>query len=263
MSKSKFEFGLMPDPDPQKNCGYTIKGQIKPELNDNIVPYWSNVCKFKQWCLIFKKSPTTIFVDFYPKKISTIHSVLMEMKDFAGDKIGRFHRRLSNYIFDIRQDCEYIRKMWTVEDISKPYALCVCRESANIISEFILNIFGNEEFQIFEIKDNNEIGERVPKFDVDYSYLDELEQAQKELIEFEEINIVEQPLNFTPKKSENQISNQKENTNAVVNKLPIPNNSKQKPINNGLPLKTDNQIIAQNPKVEDANKCYSKCCLLI
>lgn len=200
MSKSKFEFGLMPDPDPIKHCGYTIKGSLQPGINDGKIPYWTTVRDLKQWCLIFKKSPTNLFVDFYLKNATSLHSVYLEIRNVTGQKMGQFHRRYVHFDFDIQPNCSHNRKMWKIEDASKPYALCVCRDSSSKESEYEIHIFGSHEFQMFEINDSG-IGKSASRYECEES-----NEYFQEQFEFEDVKLIEQPLNFTPKKSETTFS---------------------------------------------------------
>ena len=193
--KEKFEFGLLPEPDPFKNCGYTVSGKLFPGKEDGASPYEESCIEMRQWCLVFKKSPTIIFVDFSQKNSSSIHSVYLERRNRAGDKIDRFFEGTVHFDFDIQWNCCHDRATWNIVDVSRPYALCVTRESAETESEFVVDIFGDNEFEMYEIE-GDKIGNLASKFKQKKSEVPPIKQ-----IEFKEVKLIEQPENFKPMKT--------------------------------------------------------------
>ncbi|KAK8876324.1 hypothetical protein M9Y10_006522 [Tritrichomonas musculus] len=194
--KSKFEFSMLPEPDPLKNCGYTITGKLQPGKKDGVSPYEKGVKDLRQWCLTFKKSPTVLFLDYSHKNAKSLHSVYLETRDSQGEKMDVFYKGTTHFDFDIPADNDSDRMMWKIEDISKFYALCVAREPAGATSEYSINIFGDNSFEMAEIADNKKLGKTAPKYKAKKE-----DKKDVKAIEFPAFKAIEQPVNFTPKKT--------------------------------------------------------------
>lgn len=194
MSQTNFEFGLMPGPNPTKDVGYTIRGKLTPGENDGCDPKKSSVKNLAQFCLLFQKPMTKIYIDFYLKNATSRHKVYLQMMNSPGDKIDKFTNKTVYFEFPIRSKDLYDQVIWEITDISKPYALCVTRSLSNTASEYFANVFGSEQFKMFEI-DGNGIGKSAPIYD----NRDDLQKEVHEIV-FPEVKFVEQPKNFAPKK---------------------------------------------------------------
>ena len=253
-SKKKIEFGLLPEPDPLKNCGYTISGKIQPSKMDGASPYEDGVKNMMQWCLVFKKSPTIIFIEFSVKKSTTAHCVYLEKRDSAGQKMDQFFKGSVHFDFDVQEGCDRDRIMWKIEDSSKPYALCVCREKSEDVSEYCISVFSENDFEMNEI-DGDKIGKSASKY--------KLKENQKvESFNFPQIKLIDQPLNFRPKKTEKpkQNDDKKQKSNDQKDKPAVIHVQNHDDSNK----KTENQ--QQNNKDENSKgskKSQSKCCLLL
>lgn len=252
--KEKFEFGLLPEPDPFKNCGYTVSGKLFPGKEDGASPYEESCLEMRQWCLVFKKSPTIIFVDFSQKNSSSIHSVYLERRNRAGDKIDRFFEGTVHFDFDIQWNCCHDRATWNIVDVSRPYALCVTRESAETESEFVVDIFGDNEFEMYEIE-GDKIGNLASKFKPKKSEVPPIKQ-----IEFKEVKLIEQPENFKPMKTVRKSQN---HSNLSENQK-IKQNLQEGATNLDLAetiLQTEEIDIGL--EIKSKNVPVSRCCFLI
>ena len=242
-----------------KNCGYTINGKLNPGRMDGASPYESSAKCLKQWCLLFKKSPTIIFVDYSHFNASSLHSVYLEMKKKIGEKIDTFYEGTVHFDFDIPPGCLHDQIIWKIEDISKPYALCVAREQADNSSEFIANIFGTKEFEMFEI-DISGIGKRAKKYNQKGT------KQRSRILDFTQIKPIEQPINFKPKKKnyksrnidsdENQ--NHKQSFQEMGNTIEGFADSNLK---NETIKPTDDQ--SDDTDSNEQKKLESKCCILV
>lgn len=222
LSKKDFEFGLMKQPDPIHNCSYSIKSCLDIGENDGASPYdiKKPLNKLKQWCLIFKKSPTTLFVEFVGKSITSIHHIFLEIRNKPGQKIDCFYQNTIHFDFNVEVNCEHDQAIWEINDISRPYALCVTRNEASSMSTFDLNIFGNNEFDLYEINDDDgSIGKKASHFNYikDYYYY----TKENYFIDFPEVEFIDQPINFKPPKlnkpSQSESQNEKENNETDTN----------------------------------------------
>lgn len=256
--RSKFEFGMMPEPDPSKNCGYSISGKIKPGENDGQMPNENGVKNLQQWCMVFKKSPTKIFIEYSCKNAKSDHFIFIASTDAPGEKFDKLYNKTIFTYFPISSKWKRDRKIWEIEDTSKPYALCVTRNQASSVSDWCINIFGDNEFEMNEIN-GNKLGKSAPK----YEYIDEMSKIKK--IDFKQIKVIEQPNDFKPQKAQNQ---QKVNNKAVNQNQSIENNQNQKvsnsqsqDINNNN--KNDNNVATERKSDNIESKPESKCCLLI
>ena len=197
LCKSKFEFGMLPEPDVKNNICYEIIGKLYSNDNDRSMPYSDSVECMKQWCLMFKKSPTTLFIEYESKETPSKHYVFLEKKEKPGQKIGTFYAGTTNFDFNIQENCLRSRETIKIEDASKPYALCVTRDPVpDKTSSFSLKIYGTEDFELFEI-DGDKLGKKINKVVCD----DDVDSSKDVKIYFPEVEFIEQPVNFHPKKS--------------------------------------------------------------
>lgn len=187
-SKEKIDFGLYPEPDPTKNCCYSISGKIKPGEIDGASPSDPNnsLLSMKQWCLVFKKSPTTIFIDFTQKEgPKSNHKVYLEIRDKAGDKSEVFYTTYFN--FPVGNGCTSDRGEFKIEDISKPYALTVSRNKDSATTDWNIIIYGDDYFDMNEIESNHKLRKSVPKYkpknvDLKPMFFPQIQQIEQHII---------------------------------------------------------------------------------
>lgn len=229
LSKCKFKFGLLPGPDPINNCCYQVTGKLYHDGKDGSSPYTNGLENMKQWCLIFKEWPTKLYIEYSNKnKVSSNHYIYLQKVKDKGQKIGVFYLGSLHMNSLIQPDCLHDLVEWEIQDNSRPYSLCVSRDPADSTSEYTLNIFGTEEFDMFEINDNG-LGKKLPKFTHP--------QQEKEKIDFPEIKYIEQPNNFTPKRY-----NSKLRIDSILN------NKSKSSISNYIFKEIIDQWMSLNPK---------------
>ena len=150
--------------------------------------------------------------------------------------------------------------MWIIDDISKPYALCVTREQADKQSEFVVNIFGTKEFDLFEI-DDSEIGKSAKKY-----CLKNNDSQENRFFNFPEIKQVDQPIKFDPKKinKKSYFDESTENHNHKQN-FQETGNIIEELADSNLKNETIKQADDLNNGEESMEKmkAESKCCILI
>ena len=255
LCKRKFEFGVMPQPDPINHCGYTIQGVLHHNENDGKTPFsGGNVEKIRQWCLLFKKAPTTLFVEFKMNESFTEHLVFLEIREKLGQKITTFYNGTTHFDFTIEDQCIHDQTIWTINNVSQPYALVVTRRPPiDKDSEFIINIFGTEEFDMFNIN-GNQIGNKVNKFEPAAYYYYTRKKSDRN---FPEIDFFEQPVNFSPKKTNLKGKiNSKVNQNVSILKEDsdvFPNTNNEKKQYNKLINHDSDESSDSNPNINNNN----------
>ncbi|KAK8841476.1 hypothetical protein M9Y10_027095 [Tritrichomonas musculus] len=184
LSKSQFEFGSFPEPDYTHNFCYMTSGKISPK---------EELQSLKQWCLVFRKSPTTLFIEYLNDNTSSSHCIYLDKKEKRGEKIESYK---AEYEYEIRKNCHRDQVSWIIDDISKPYTLCVTRDDDKDMSEFVLNLYGTEDFDLFEIEEEG-LGNQQNKVIVnDINVI-----SENPNFDYPEVEFFEQPENFTPKKT--------------------------------------------------------------
>ena len=201
LCKDKFIYGIMPEIDREKDCGYAISGVFKHGDDDGLSPYGGGCVKeLKQWNIFFYSSPTNLILNFKVENGTSDHNVYLEQKQKSGDKITSFYKGSFHYDFDIYANAERDQNYWCIEDISKPYSLCVTRNKSNDDSKWLLEIFSKENFKIVEI-DGSDIPQiKKEKNKTNYS------------ISFPEIKPVIQPIDFSLKPKKSKLKNANELT---------------------------------------------------
>ncbi|OHT05787.1 hypothetical protein TRFO_26383 [Tritrichomonas foetus] len=264
--RDKFEYGLMPEPDRENDCGFIISGKLVKGKTDGLSPYGGDISPMKQWNLVFTK-PTKLILIYKQKGATTQHSVYLQQKNSIGEKMSTFYKSSLHFDFDIEPDSSYDQCIWDITDVSKPYVLCVTRSAANSPSEYSLELFGKENYKMNEIG-----GKDTPKTK---------KVAKKEQkIDFPPLVMVQQPENFSPKstrpstqKPTKQSSNNKENEakkkieEVKANENEIKSDDKKKAEdkkktdNKNTTNESNNDSKEEQEKTEAKNQ--SKCCLLI
>lgn len=140
----------------------------------------------KQWCLVFKKSPTTIFIDFTQKEgPKSNHNVYLEIRDKAGDKSEVFYTTYFN--FPVGNGCTSDCGEFKIEDISKPYALTVSRNKDSATTDWNIIIYGDDDFDMNEIESNHKLGKSVPKYkpknvDLKPMFFPQIQQIEQHIV---------------------------------------------------------------------------------
>lgn len=101
--------------------------------------------------------------------------------------------------YSVKENCSRDQVVWRIDKILNPYELYVVSDSKNDISNFSLNIFGTDNFDIYEILGNG-YGQQVTQINKQ-TFIDVDDQK----FDFPEITFVNQPLTFHQIKKQSKL----------------------------------------------------------
>ena len=101
--------------------------------------------------------------------------------------------------YSVKENCSCDQVVLRIDKILNPYELYVVSDSKNDISNFSLNIFGTDNFDIYEILGNG-YGQQVTQINKQ-TFIDVDDQK----FDFPEITFVNQPLTFHQIKKQSKL----------------------------------------------------------